>query len=294
MRRQTGYECFRSQISPDQAMTWVNSETIKFALAKPLATALLLMCDTGEKLFIAASNLISLLKATDLTSIPGACVKLPFRAQFFECPGVFESDLFNYTGFFATKLVVQENQEKGAVDFLFVGHMKDKPLQICPLVNYRFIFSEEADLLDQIKKTTIDDSEKANTLIKFAVNLLLFINSKSGDGKTESWSDIDSKLKNLTGKTLKNRKSALREKFCLAAHLGGSIKIDGVLRTRLAECQRTNQPLSVRFLVRGHWRHQWMGSGPEHRQELKWIMPFWKGDKDLPYANKPYELVVNP
>lgn len=39
---------------------------------------------------------------------------------------------------------------------------------------------------------------------------------------------------------------------------------------------------SHRFLRRGHWRHQWYGSGEERHQEVIWVHPAVVGDPSLP------------
>ena len=40
--------------------------------------------------------------------------------------------------------------------------------------------------------------------------------------------------------------------------------------------------LDHRFLVRGHWRHQWYGSGEHRWQDWVWIAPFIKGPEGAP------------
>ena len=48
-------------------------------------------------------------------------------------------------------------------------------------------------------------------------------------------------------------------------------------------------PLSVQFMVRGHWRNQAHGQGmQEHR--LTWIEPYWKGPEDSPILKRSHQL----
>jgi hypothetical protein len=46
------------------------------------------------------------------------------------------------------------------------------------------------------------------------------------------------------------------------------------------EMETTGRRLTVRFVVRGHWRNQWYASLGEHRQI--WIAPYVKGPDDVP------------
>lgn len=48
-------------------------------------------------------------------------------------------------------------------------------------------------------------------------------------------------------------------------------------------------PLTVQFLVRGHWTHQPFGERHSQRK-LLWIEPYWKGPEDGPIRERPHSL----
>jgi hypothetical protein len=51
-------------------------------------------------------------------------------------------------------------------------------------------------------------------------------------------------------------------------------------RNQHAQFEEASRHLSVRFIVRGHWRNQWYPS--EGRNKPIWIMPYVKGPDGAP------------
>lgn len=237
---------------------------------------------SGEKVFLISEGLVELLKHTDVSEIPMEFFKPPFENQFFHSPAFFESESFVYSGFF---ICDHEDLNEGKV-VLFVGHHHRLPGHTVPIQCVPVDFSS-GDLLKHISsEEKISRPEKTKELFKFVFNVILYINSSKAEIKEESWTDIDP----VFGV---NPSKAFKEKNARCLRVGCSIKLNGDTKELIRSAIQTGKTISVRFLVRGHWRHQWMGSDAQgdRRQELIWIQPFWKGDPLAEYQNKPYELV---
>ena len=92
-------------------------------------------------------------------------------------------------------------------------------------------------------------------------------------------------------KRKKVKKEAYQHSILDYSEVGASVGTIIVQRGETRnECDRTGEskikPL-LRFMVRGHWRHQPCGTGLTERK-LIWIRPFYKGSDMASHVNKPY------
>jgi hypothetical protein len=91
------------------------------------------------------------------------------------------------------------------------------------------------------------------------------------------------------------RKRLEREPLCRVFLLGRTVSVDvrEAIHSYIAHGSKGRGPLTVQFLVRGHWRNQ--AHGP-HMSERKivWIEPHWKGPEDGPINLRPHVLKGEP
>ena len=81
------------------------------------------------------------------------------------------------------------------------------------------------------------------------------------------------------------------EPACRVFLLGRPVKIDvsEAIRSYVLHGSRGSGPITVQFMVRGHWRDQACGPNmTEHRRI--WIEPHWKGPADAPINLRPHVL----
>jgi hypothetical protein len=78
-----------------------------------------------------------------------------------------------------------------------------------------------------------------------------------------------------------SKKRLEKQPACRVYMLGADVKIDCRIAVReyVLNGSKSRGPLTLQFMVRGHWRNQACGPGmTSHR--MKWIEPYWKGPED--------------
>lgn len=75
--------------------------------------------------------------------------------------------------------------------------------------------------------------------------------------------------------------------------VGRAIEMDCRPALRDYIAGKRNGPLTVQFLVRGHWRQQACGPAMTERR-LMWIRPYWKGPEEAPILVRPHVVGVDP
>ena len=80
-----------------------------------------------------------------------------------------------------------------------------------------------------------------------------------------------------------------KEPLCRVYKVGSPVDMD--CRPSLQDYVegRKRNPLTVQFMVRGHWRWQAHGVGMLQRRRI-WIIPHWKGPADVPILVRPHIL----
>ena len=133
---------------------------------------------------------------------------------------------------------------------------------------------------------------------RLVVNSILYLNSSQPEVVTRE-SVLSKNLQAAAGiKSPKNRKKRIqesnRESMLDYSSVGESVGIivvnKGLPGTHIAAADSSIQSgVSVRFMVRGHWRNQAHGTQLNSRK-LMWIRPYLKGPDMAELINRPYEV----
>lgn len=79
---------------------------------------------------------------------------------------------------------------------------------------------------------------------------------------------------------------------CRVFQVGSPVSVDcrKAILEYVEHGSKSRGPLTLQFLVRGHWRNQ--ACGPQMlERRLTWIEPYWKGPNDAPINIRPHELL---
>lgn len=147
-------------------------------------------------------------------------------------------------------------------------------------------------------RETLDDSTFYTDGLAFyriVLNAILYLSSDKAelDSQKSPRVEMEAKAKNILAmyKRMKVLQTASRHSELDFQEVGKSV---GAIVIQQSEHETTslstgiegNKPL-VRFMVRGHWRHQAHGAGQQDRK-LIWIRPHYKGPDLAALINKPY------
>jgi len=137
-------------------------------------------------------------------------------------------------------------------------------------------------------QSAISSLDAIRDVIELTINAILYINSANADLK-EGWvkEGLYKKWRSSNGHKKTELKHELN-KFGKLYRCGTRINIPTFFGNSTGG--GSGGKIGVRFQVRGHWHHYWMGPRKgdpgEQKIKLNWVMPFWKGPELADIVNK--------
>jgi hypothetical protein len=130
-------------------------------------------------------------------------------------------------------------------------------------------------------------------LFNLAANLALYCTNRSADVVPSNGATLDrltTRVKRLpAGKKRQRAQEALNE-----ARRRTVLVIGGGFRARDQQvllCSKLPHSISVRHMVRGHWKQQVCGQGRQDRKHI-FVEPYWRGPELAEVLNRDYKLVA--
>lgn len=275
----------------------------------------------GRKIYVVTDTLGWLLAHTDCT-IDATLIRLPFPSICIQIPrGLFFMSSDKPDRYDVTEVVIREGKltkDFREMSFFFIGRPENQPIvydsavavmsthmamkqegkfkstthRIRDGLNSSMFLTPARNTLGSTPEGAADLTEK---LFYFIVNCLLYTTSADADME---WDPAFRKLWDQRKKAKKQHQidrinRNLAELGSPRKLLGGKIIISRQDREDYMQSFRTGKTtIGVRFQVSGHWRQQWYGSEKtgNHRQQPKWIQPYWKGPEAAEVVNKIREL----
>jgi hypothetical protein len=264
-------------------------------VSKQAQQAIEMMEFGGEKVFFVSENLFHHLWQTDVRGVFWRDVKLPYDRMCVEFPLPVMVDGTETHGIIVGMSRDAKNDLGLNIAFNLYAIRKASEFVAGPHYVDIGALSDDGPVKSIVDVITKEEDERSPILplLNFLINFSLYMKSEHAEARLECWADIDPSILKRRGKDRSIWVKEKKKSFVLSTIVGETIKIDPRMRAHSRECLSAGMSISVKFMVRGHWRHQWMGSDSQgnRRQELIWIQPFWKGDPLSEYVNRPYELV---
>lgn len=248
----------------------------------------------GSRVFRVSEGLAGLLRFTNLGNIPSDWVRLPFPSLYIQLPD--SPTLFTVEGRDAAGQSFQypgigiycvEGEDAGQriLNLNMVGiHPTDKRDDQTMNIELRLSESMNLDQVFEATKMTgkyMDPGTDADKIredlwkgIRLAVNILLYINEPGAELSDPIKGSATLKLEQHPKKSdgWKRRMRGIASKEPIIIDVGKSVES----KPEFQQTDGTGYELSVRYVVRGHWRQQPHGPGGTQRK-LIWIAPYWKG-----------------
>jgi hypothetical protein len=119
----------------------------------------------------------------------------------------------------------------------------------------------------ELMKDDMVDLDKLADILRFAINILMYITSENAD------------LQSVTPKRHDKKSPKKQKKYRNKAQMSFVYVGKGVPHPKGSNGIPSGTRISHKFWVRGHWRAQWFGSSKDNDQHQKkiWIKPYIKG-----------------
>lgn len=245
----------------------------------------------GKKDFYIYSDLVPMLRDTDLLDIPPKELKFPFEAFSI----IFKKGTIRGRGAPMDRIFVSCPTGDVLSGFLASDNDDGAPIFLSRLWEDTTL-SEMANAYAEIAPTVKGYSELKRQAARDAMyllfNLLTYINCENADVErdTSETDKIRKKLAGFNGSKKKTRKQKVLEQELQKARkrhiylVGKSVRAD-----KFYDVTATDEGRKIlkRFRVRGHFRNQ--PYGPERSLvKRRWIKPFWKGPDLAELINSGY------
>jgi len=259
----------------------------------------------GSHVFRVSEGLAGLLRFTNVGNIPSTWVRLPFDSLYIQLPD--SPTLFTVAG---KDMKGQDFQYPGigiccvesVVDGVRVLNMNMAGIHPTdPLddqtMNIELKLDESLNMEQVFAATKMTgqyldpgtDAEKVREDlwqgIRLAINILLYINEPTAELSEPIKGTATLKLEQhpKKGEEWKRKMRRIASKEPIIIDVGKSIEPkDG-----FSPDSGHTYELSVRYVVRGHWRQQPCGPGNTERR-LTWIAPYWKGPEWAEVVKRDY------
>lgn len=272
---------------------------------------------SGEKVFRVEEDLALMLYNTEAKGMTADMIKTPYYQQYIVVPPGLEKIKDPISGehdLEGVYVCIHPTEDPKVRHFMMLSCGLPKKTALSEQDDtfsfFRVFLNDEQEIMPQVLtqlnnpppdsaiKRAPDyasvNNDKIPRLALFIMNVLLYITSPDRDLYWESWADIDSKVKKLSGRERQRRIDDLKQKHHLAGVLGGTLKLKREVRELYRGVQASGRsPITVRTLVMGHYRKVWYGAfgSPKRAQRPKWIEPFWRGVGNDPISNKEHLIV---
>lgn len=300
------YPSFAAKLSDRLPRNAASSPVQTAAFVKMLYQMAMFMRE-GNRVFRLSSPLAIALSQTELSRVPCELVKLPFPSifiefpakptlvwlksndgtQFFPCEGAYITRIGNrleimLVGLGAAYQVEGQIYREDQVAYMVILVEDDRDLldvmresiHKCDISDKRQYTDQELEIMGQ--KSAYETLTQASTII---FNALLYISSPGADLSAPVQGEATRKLEAHPKKSeeWRARMRRIARKEATIVKVGEKLKHNAELEATFhADSGDKAYQLTVRFRVRGHWRHQPYGPGRAERK-LIWVSPFWKG-----------------
>jgi len=174
---------------------------------------------------------------------------------------------------------IDEDGDEANSDFLLFEGPDDLILR-----NDEFVANLNNQDISSLSLKPITDTHRQNVISVFTslINFLLYLDA------VNDFMIIKPCIQNT--ESVKNpKKIRRREKLQLKQSLYSYTYVGQNYESRIHK-NNTGSPFDYRIIVRGHWRHQWIGPKTDTfgqstlgtTQKMKWIEPYWKGPESGP------------
>lgn len=261
--------------------------------------------------FLMSTNLVEALKKTDVRKIPEEMVKIPFDLIYIDVssnPIKTNNDVNIYTEDARGILVLGQKNSFVRLFCTKYRHDPDHTLiglpveyapgdtdgpegPICNWTAGAMLWKAENGFYEEEEEKNNNAKEKEPELWNMWINSILYINSVNADVREEYLEQrLIPRLKKKSGKAKRNLKQHIesRGKVFRVGHYISIPQISGGGERKPPQGGK----VSVRFMVRGHWHTYWIGSNRfgTKKQNLKWLMPYWKGPETADIVHGVYSV----
>ena len=259
----------------------------------------------GSRVFRVSEGVAGLLRHTNVDNVPSEWVRLPFPSLYLQLPD--SPTLFTVAG-----------KDRNGQDFQYPGigvYCVESELNGVRSLHLHMVGIHPNDAADDqtmnvelklVEGLNMEQVFGATTMtghylepwaeitkvredlwhgVRLAINLLLYIADPSSELSEPIKGSATLKLEQHPKKAEEWRKRMRRiaAKEPIIIDVGKSVKPVPELSQELG----SPYELSVRFVVRGHWRQQPCGPGGKERK-LTWIAPYWKGPEWAEVVHRDY------
>lgn len=245
----------------------------------------------GRKDFYVYSDLVPMLRDTDVPDVMANEVRFPFEAF----SVVFRQGTLRGRGAKMDRIFVSCPDGVQVIGFLASDTHEAAPTftaALLPELKLGQILEDTRNLVDDSPLQTAAQ-QTARDATRLLFNLLLYINCENADMQqdTSRADALREKLAEFKSKTRKTRKQKFLEKEYAEARrrhiylVGKNIVADELYGVKPRN--EAGRKILKRFRVRGHFRNQ--PCGPERSQvRRRWIAPHWKGPDLAELINNGY------
>ena len=272
----------------------------------------------GKKVFRLSKNLVHMLSNTDLKKVDSFFIELPYKCLYLSIPkelkllntfdlpidgfyiALLKNDEVNYAELSSKYQRFQHVEEAKSLIIVAVSDVLLSKNDPRDSLYYWHVIFEKGDILSQLKNYIsqwLENTELAKknitkdfifNIFSFIINTILYINSYD-----KPLVEKKIKVSNVRQPKNKKKKKKAQQRTNLPYYsLGSDIVIDHNFQKiiNLTERNETkHQKHITKWMVRGHWRNQAVGTGRSKRK-LIWIQPYVKGEEFSEIINKEYKV----
>lgn len=244
---------------------WLESEGLNRAGAELTYDLIRWLYHYGRPVFVLTEDLVIALEHSAVEDLNATDCHLPFPCLLIELPARYKCSygetLLNV---FLTEIVLGDNTEGLLCRFQFPGDLVlEEP------IHSKFWRDLVTAAPLQTKDYGLNDRAMTDSVRHVLVGALAYINECRAAAGESTKSTSSTPRLHRDGPADRNRWIVGRE-----------VRLAPEIRAAMSGTSDELRQLTVRYVVRGHWRQQAYGTAhAKHRPT--WIAPYWKGPKDI-------------